>query len=604
MFAIGKDLTTKNFTLHDFWKCLIVLLICGSTTAQAQDPQIGLEELIKRTIAFDPELSRLRQNIEISRARVPLAAPRRDPQLRLGYSRSTDPAIQRPFTEIREETITREATNSGSTSERSSESGRENRRGTDSQTTPFGVSTSETFNETRATTETSNSSTSGSGRFTESITRTTNREITPTSRGENIREIVTETTRSNFSESETERESFSGSESRVESRSGGSTDRRSFSIDGNNDERTSTSGSSNTRIVEESFETRQFSEDQADGGDEFSVQLRLYPRNPWETRALTSRAESTVLIDQAIYDAAARTVSNNVRMAYLELQFHNADVRIEEKKVDQLTQEAAFQKKLVAANRYDADDYARTRIDIVDTKFIIANLQEQFSARIAALAAGAHIEDPASIDLSDLPASRKIALDEIDPDALIAAAQETQTELIILAQRAKALEQDLKWEKAAHYPWLSLISASYAQERRFGQTYQEDFSIVAGFDLPIGKWFGKDQSKPIQLAQASIRTESQMINDRLAHTVRQGLVLLKTKRKAVADFASHYKEVRDEISELKQTIGNQGPAAAIQQNKLDAQLVELDIRGLRITRDYAQSLLEFERLIGTDIDEL
>ena len=95
-----------------------------------------------------------------------------------------------------------------------------------------------------------------------------------------------------------------------------------------------------------------------------------------------------------------------------------------------------------------------------------------------------------------------------------------------------------------------------------------------------------------------------MINDRLAHTVRQGLALLKTKREAVADFASHYKEVRDEISELKQTIGNQGPAAAIQQNKLDAQLVELDIRGLRITRDYAQSLLEFERLIGTDIDEL
>ena len=84
----------------------------------------------------------------------------------------------------------------------------------------------------------------------------------------------------------------------------------------------------------------------------------------------------------------------------------------------------------------------------------------------------------------------------------------------------------------------------------------------------------------------------------------QGLELLKSKRKAVSEFAIQYKEVKEEISELKQTVGTQGPAATIQQNKLDAQLVELEIRALRITRDYAQSLLEFENIIGTDIDEL
>ena len=604
-------------------KVLIPFALSWGVTVQtsAQDnpapagTRVGLDALIQKTIEHDPNLARLRKEVEIARARVSLAAPRNDPQLRIGYSHSTDPAVRRPYTETREETIQERGSSSGSSTTTENNRSSETRNGSASETTQNSSgrsSRSEQSNERRDSNQQSTTQNSARENYTDTITRTTRREVTPGKNSETIRETVTETSNRNFSGSGSSRESSSGSERRSLGKSGtnnggnafSSNETQSFATRGSGSASESERGSSTSRIVQDITENRFFSDDQVDGTDEFSAQIRLYPRNPWEKRAQISQAEGDVRLAQAYYNAAARTISNDVRLAYLDLQFFNADVGMEEKRLVQMEKEATFTKELMSTGNADADDYTRTRIAIVDTRLDIASLQESRDKQLARLAARAHVSDASTIDLSDLPASRKIKLEDIDPNALTAAALNTQSQLIVLKQRSKILTNDINLNNSAKYPWLSLITASYANEQRYGHTYQEDFSVVAGFDLPIWSWLGENKSKPLQLEKESLEEEQRLIAARIENTIHQRLELLKKKRKKVGEFAASYRDLKKEINDIKIEVGQQGPLAIRQQNKLDAQLVDLDIRALRITRDYAQSLLNFESIIGTDLDQL
>ena len=162
----------------------------------------------------------------------------------------------------------------------------------------------------------------------------------------------------------------------------------------------------------------------------------------------------------------------------------------------------------------------------------------------------------------------------------------------------------MAWYFNDNYPWLSLITASYANEQRFGQTYQEDFSVVAGFTLPIWEWFGGDETAATRLEIQSLSEQEKLIKEQITIAVRTGLELLKEKRAQVSEFIVMHKDLKAEFEQIKAKVGTEGPIAAKQQHALDNQLLKLEMRALRVTRDYAQSLLEFESLIGTDLDEL
>jgi outer membrane protein TolC len=549
------------------WAILLILmsLRIGAqethSTLVATEPnpaahKLGLQALIDLAIAHDPDILRLKRQVDIERARAKFAAPRRSPELRLGYSHGSDPATPRPFTEIREETIT----------ESGNRSTHLNRKEASSSST---IRESENVRET--------------------TTRSTRRDVIPRKRGETVRTTIEERNNESFSEQRTESASSSGPEGR----------------DNKNSTRRD-SGSSSTRVISESVSERSFDRDSSDGSDQFSAQIRIFPRNPWETAAREERAQGAVFLAQYRYDAEVRALSNVIRQIYMELRFLRAQVGLSDNKLNFIGQEIAFHRKLFEAGRGGADDLVATQIDAINLQKERHEAEDTLHAGKSSLAVMAHIEDLTRIDLGDAMIQREVDINELELDQVLAAAMVAHNQAGILSLEQSLTRLDMAVVEAEKYPWFTLLSATYAYEERFNYKYQDEFSIVAGVTLPVFDWFSReDKTEPYKLEIQALEDRQMAIREKLRYKIMLGLGRLKKSRTSAEAFAREYGTLKEGIVAMKDKLGRAGGLNANKQEMaLKRHLVDLDARALAIGQEYARALLEFESMLDVDLDAL
>ncbi len=517
--------------------------------------KLGLQALIDLAIAHDPDILRLKRQVDIERARAKFAAPRRSPELRLGYSHGSDPATPRPFTEIREETVT----------ESGNRSTHLNR------------------------TEDSSSTIRESENVRETTTRSTRRDVIPRKRGETVRTTIEERINESFSEQRTESVSSSGPEGR----------------DNKNSTRRD-SGSSSTRVISESVSERSLDRDSSDGSDQFSAQIRIFPRNPWETAAREERAKGAIFLSQYRHDAEVRALSNVIRKIYMELQFLRAQGGLSDNKLNFLGQEIAFHRKLFEAGRGGADDLVATQIDAINLQKERQEAEGTLHAGKSSLAVMAHIEDLTRIDLGDAMIQREVDVNKLDLDQVLAAAMVAHNRAGILLLEQGLIRSDMAVVEAEKYPWLTLLSATYAYEERFNYKYQDEFSIVAGVTLPLFDWLSKeDKTEPYKLEIQALEDRQVAIQEKLRYKIMLGLGRLKKSRTSAEAFAREYRTLKEGIVAMKDKLNNAGGLEANKQAMaLKRHLVDLDTRALGIDQEYARALLEFESMLGVDLDAL
>ncbi|MFP6904483.1 MAG: TolC family protein [Verrucomicrobiota bacterium] len=569
--------------------------------------KLGLQALIDLAIAHDPDILRLKRQVDIERARAKFAAPRRSPELRLGYSHGSDPATPRPFTEIREETITESGNRSTHLNRKEASSGRETRDGTESRTGP-GARTQD-FSERRSNSEDSSSTIRESENFRETTTRSTRRDVIPRKRGETVRTTVEERSNESFSEQRTESASSSGREDRDNSFSGSSgsgTDDDTFSTSSSENSTRRDSGSSSTRVISESVSERSFDRDSSDGSDQFSAQIRIFPRNPWETAAREERAQGAVFLAQYRYDAEVRALSNVIRQIYMELQFLRAQVGLSDNKLNFIGQEIAFHRKLFEAGRGGADDLVATQIDAINLQKERHEAEDTLHAGKSSLAVMAHIEDLTRIDLGDAMIQREVDINELELDQVLAAAMVAHNRAGILSLEQSLTRLDMAVVEAEKYPWFTLLSATYAYEERFNYKYQDEFSIVAGVTLPVFDWFSReDKTEPYKLEIQALEDRQMAIREKLRYKIMLGLGRLKKSRTSAEAFAREYGTLKEGIVAMKDKLGRAGGLNANKQEMaLKRHLVDLDARALAIGQEYARALLEFESMLDVDLDAL
>jgi outer membrane protein TolC len=574
---------------------------------QAANGKMGLEALIEQAIAHEPNILRLKRQVDIERSRVKFAAPPRNPEVRLGFSHGSDPALSRPYTEVEEETITQSGNRSSRLNRTESSNGSESRTGTENRS--GAGARSQSFNEQRQSSENGNATIRDSERFNETTTRTTRREITPTRRGEIVRTTVEEASNERFRETQTENGSATGRESRNNQFSGtkgSGLDADAFSTRSSENGSRSDSGSSSSRVISESISERSFDRASSDGSDQFSVQFRIFPRNPWEKAAREERAQGAVLLAQFNYDAAVRALENEVRQIYMELQFLRKRVGLSDSKLNFLDQEIAFHRKLFEAGRGGADDLVATQINAINLQKERREAEDILLAGKASLAARVHVEDVERIDLGDPTTERKIDIDRLSLDELLEAALFADDQAGIIALEQRLIRKDMALVEAEKYPWFSLISATYGYEERFNAKYQDNFSIVAGVTLPVFDWFGKeDKTEPQKLEIQALEEQRKAIHERLKYKIMLSLDRLKQSLSSAETFSQDYADLRTRIVAMKTKLADAGGLEANKQMvALERHLVEIDTRALSIGLEYARALLNFESMLGVDLDSL
>jgi hypothetical protein len=229
---------------------------------------VGVDELVSRILANDLELLALRGEVRKAQADVKEMDTRRDPELRLGYSRSGDRAVPGPYTETLSENVIQRTRLSNQRSGTSSQSGFEQRSdGTGSETRELSASRNFQQSLEQIRTETSRS--------------TTIREITPTRSGEQIHEVYTETRESRRTESGREQDNYQEFQNQ-QSASGTNL----LSVNGNLSGNEEQAIREREVITRESFSERHYGYDPYEGGDQYSVELRFTPVIPGKFASL------------------------------------------------------------------------------------------------------------------------------------------------------------------------------------------------------------------------------------------------------------------------------------------------------------------------------
>jgi hypothetical protein len=191
-------------------------------------------------------------------------------------------------------------------------------------------------------------------------------------------------------------------------------------------------------------------------------------------------------------------------------------------------------------------------------------------------------------------------------DQVLAAAMVAHNRAGILLLEQGLIRSDMAVVEAEKYPWLTLLSATYAYEERFNYKYQDEFSIVAGVTLPLFDWLSKeDKTEPYKLEIQALEDRQVAIQEKLRYKIMLGLGRLKKSRTSAEAFAREYRTLKEGIVAMKDKLNNAGGLEANKQAMaLKRHLVDLDTRALGIGQEYARALLEFESMLGVDLDAL
>lgn len=564
------------------------LILASSAWADAgADRKVGLGELLDRVAASSVELAMLKGDLEVSRSEVDLAMPRRNPELRFQYNHQSAAEVPDPYTEQITETITEK----GSTSSRgsSSESETETYSGVSGGTARSGESSTR-----------SGSSFRDNSRYDEQVTRTTTREIIPGRNIEVVRETTTETRY--FNGNSTRKTSTGTSEEGIRRESGSPDELYSTSASSSSRDKDKEAGT--TRVLRESVEETVYGRDPYAGSDEYSVELRFYPRNPWELKARTRRALASVSLNEFLYRAAESRVRMAAKRAFIELQLLHAEQQCRERLAEISRERLALSRELGESGRMTPEDVHLQELKLLDQELDLEETAGLFDRAYAALASQAGLEHGEELAFEDAYVPPQVSLDGLDPDALLELALSHNERLGQVILQIDMAGEEVSISRAGRMPWLSVVSATYEYEERYNDKVRDAYSFFAGIELPVFEWISGTSSKPFLARMEALARQRALLEMQLQHQIRLSSVDLE---EALADLESFLKRESAAQEAFTRRLEGLEPDTLTQK---EAQLVvrrlqeEWKLRRGAVFRRYTERLMSFLSLIGTDLDDL
>lgn len=555
-------------------------------STDAQDTKVTLQHLMDRVVERDPDLAALRRSVLQAQLDVDRVMPWREPEIRLSYGNVGRSAIPEPYQEIRNETIT----------QRGSSLNQQSRSGADSSTEQrFEDGNSETRQQTTTFGEREMERSS----FSSTTTRNTVRDITPGSQSTLIREQVTETTTENYRDGVEAQGSARSSEGRTPG--GNSTTRIDSTTQGR--EQFEDNGQERTQVVEERVEERIHGIDPFDGRENYGIELRVTPPNPWERKARTAQAQSG--LDEAAFalQAAERAVRLDVQAQYLALQFAERELDLLRRLETWADDEVALREELLAAGQTDVGRVANRQTDAFQAHRRRLAAEAAFGRARDELATRAGLEQPASIRVDGPLAVTAFRPDELSLKELLPAAVEIQRDQGMLESIQRSLEQELAIQRSQRIPWFSVLSASYDYETRYGSKYRDQYQFMVGLEVPVFAWFRKDDrllTQQLEWADETAAVAEDQIRLALQHKIK------RIQRRAEADQLAdkEYEALHDRFTEALANLPKAGLSAREQRMSLQGALLNLEQRAFELEQDRVLETLGLEQILGARLADV
>lgn len=518
------------------------------------------DALILMAIANDPELSRRRDEVLISRSKALGAGDWENPELRIGYAWDHDDRLREAFTESIEDRM----------------------------------NSSERYNSTERIQ-------SLSPTVDPSVRESEIRRTSGLERGTRYRTIETKVTPGRYKDIEktTVYETRRTSQSENQSR-----DRRVGGISGINIQDPQSSSQDETRrIVEESTRTIRHPDDYT-RDDELSILLRFRLPNFWERRAKieiaaaeTARAESEYLIEEdkvilkvrELYEELTLLENSARSSAGRGAMYQKKQSEFEALKVAELADVTADIRRESGKNRLDQRKYRSG----------IASVREE-------LAYFCGLNSPDRIQIPDRPVRRMVPVRELDVDYLADIAQLHRSDLLDLQSRHQLAKAELMGAKAMRIPSIAFIDAGWTTSQTTGRTGEsEEWGIRAGITLPFFEWTGinkahKEFEKATEVYSRQIENQQRLIRQEISQAIER----IKATSSEMGTFESDFDQVRADSKKSLEELSYD----EIKVKKLDFQLSELTSRyeeqRYEVWSDYHKAIMALEQAIGTRLEKV
>ena len=560
--------------------------LCFGEAEDVEVRRVGVDELVERILANDPDLFALRGDIRRARAEVGQVGAWRDPELRLEYTRDGDRAVPAPYTETLTETVRETRRISGQRSQSSFRSGSESRID--------GMGT-----EIRDYSRSASGQQSRVGLQQETSRRTITREITPTRRGERIVERHTETVGSSSTESAQLRESYRELENRQTLMGD-----EALTVDGAFSGENRQDLRSREVVTRETITERDYGYDPYEGGDTYSAELRFYPNNPWETHRLTQSARARVTFLERQWMARMHEREIQVREEWADLVLLQQEVEILADRQALFEEESAYQSRLRETGSAGPEGFSRSQLELVETRLRYHEAKRRLEERLTALALESGLDEEETIHLHPVSPRPEVKMEDLDREILLTTALENRPDLERLTAQTEMVSATLEAHKATRIPWLSVISASYQYEERYGGKYRDDYGIMAAVSLPIFSWLDQDLGAGELAELETLRRQRNLLEKRVTARLQQSLDALMRIREDRKTLLAHCTNLRQSIRSQLEQVEPGEPAFHEARLRMRRTLLETRRLESQVEHAYGRALLDLRSVMGQPLEKV
>ena len=354
--------------------------------------------------------------------------------------------------------------------------------------------------------------------------------------------------------------------------------------------------------VRDSVEQRNYGRDVYPGRSSFSVQLRLFPSNPFMEKA--AREQQVAVRDEAslVLETGLQRAALSVAREYREVQFMLARLRLMQRQAKLLTDDLRGLSELKAAFAISPVDYHKRRTEALiylsrlnELKGVIGDLSARLKAR-ATLGENDRIAYAGNL----YPPGVDFGL--LDRDRLVELAMKRNPDLGSVRVAKSSVDSDIRAHRAEGIPWVSSVSVNVGGDDSDNGQTRDEWGVYAGVNLPVGAWLDGKSRKALESRRKSIERQELATRLQLELAVRGLCQSIVSAQSDWAAFADGARATKQGITRQMESIAGNDLTARRMRLGLRESLIEIEEQRIRLAYRLNELLFDLCDTIGCDLD--
>jgi len=352
----------------------------------------------------------------------------------------------------------------------------------------------------------------------------------------------------------------------------------------------------------ESVEQRNYGRDAYPGRSSFSVQLRLFPSNPFMEKA--ARDQQVAVRDEAKLglETELQRAALAVAREHREIQFMLAELKLMRRQAKLLTDDLKGLSELKAAFAISPVDYHKRRTEALIYLSRLNELKGAIGDASARLKARATLGESDRIAFAGNLYPPGVNFGLLDQDRLVELAMKRNPDLGSVRVAKSSVDSDIRAHRAESIPWLSSGSVNVGGDDSDNGQTRDEWGVYAGVNLPVGAWLDGKSRQALESRRKSLDRQELATRLQLEFAVRglcQSIVSAQSDWDAYADGA---RATKSGITQQMESIVGNDLTTRRMQLGLNESLIEIEEQRIRLAHRLSLLLFDLCDTIGCDLD--